>query len=182
MTLPIQLYNFFLCWMQVLRMFKRRIHPEGSIAAKEFIKSEKYNDMSNSSDSGGRNRNLMLMGGENRRFPQRSKLKDGTKNRKKYMDLPQYRMNDSDLRRNEEHWIKTDADCKYDFVFQTMVTYLDLVPPRTKHQTKNRKPNIQGKWGTTVKKHKKKWETLRTNNSGIEARFYYCTSKNWGNL
>lgn len=125
-------------------MFKRRIHPEGSIAAKEFIKSEKYNDMSNSSDSGGRNRNLMLMGGENRRFPQGSKLKEGTKHCKKYMDLPQYRLNDSDLRRNEEHWIKTDADCKYDFVFHTSGTYLDLVPPSTKHQTKNRKPNIQG--------------------------------------
>ncbi|KAM5582041.1 protein LAZY 1 [Rosa sericea] len=95
---------------KVLRMFQRRIHPEGSIAEKEFIKSKKYKDKSNSSNIGGCNRNLILMGAENRRLPHESKFKEGTKQCKKYMDWPQYRLNGSDLRRNEEHWIKTDAD------------------------------------------------------------------------
>ncbi|PQP94473.1 protein LAZY 1 isoform X2 [Prunus yedoensis var. nudiflora] len=95
---------------KILRMFHRRIHPESSTAAREFVEAEKYKDKNNSSAHGGRSENMMLMGRDNRRFPQGAMIKEGTEHCKKYMNLPQYRLSGSNFRRKGEHWIKTDAD------------------------------------------------------------------------
>ncbi|CAB4305841.1 unnamed protein product [Prunus armeniaca] len=105
---------------KILRMFHRRIHPESSTAAREFVDAEKYKDKNNSSAHGDCRENMMLMGRDNRRFPQGAMIKEGTEHCKKYMNLPQYRLSGSNFRRKGEHWIKTDADCKYHFISYTM--------------------------------------------------------------
>ncbi|XP_050101932.1 protein LAZY 1 [Malus sylvestris] len=95
---------------KVLRMFHRRIHPECSIAARESVKSEKYEKKNNSSAGSGCNENMMLMSGDNGRFPDGAMAKEGTENCKKFMNFPQYRQSGSSSRRKGEHWIKTDAE------------------------------------------------------------------------
>ncbi|KAM2203734.1 hypothetical protein ACFX1S_023461 [Malus domestica] len=96
---------------KVLRMFHRTIHPESSIAAREVVKSEKYKKKKIFSADSGCNENMMLKGGDNRRFPEGPLVKEGTENCKKYMNFPQYRLNGSTYGTRAEHWIKTDAEC-----------------------------------------------------------------------
>lgn len=114
-------------------MFHRRIHPESSTAAREFVDAEKYKDKNNSRTHGGCSENMMLVGRDNRRFPQGAMIKEGTEHCKKYMNLPQYRLSGSNFRRKGEHWIKTDADCKYHFISYTM-EYFDLFPLGLRNQ------------------------------------------------
>ena len=98
-------------------MFHRTIHPESSIAAREFVKSEKYKKKKIFSADSGCDENMMLMGGDNRRFPEGPMVKEGAENCKKYMNSPQYRLSGSTYGKRGEHWIKTDAECKYYFLY-----------------------------------------------------------------
>lgn len=93
-------------------MFHRKIHPENSIAEREFNKSRRCKTIGNSSD-GYRNGDLTHTTNNNRRFPWGSKSKEGILCYENNSELPKNGLNVSNSIRNGEHWIKTDADCKY---------------------------------------------------------------------
>lgn len=117
--------------MQVLRMFHRKIHPESSIAARELLKSEKCNLKNIRNESGYTNGNLIHLGGDNRKFPQESKTKDGKQYHKNQMKLPQHRLCSSNLSGKGEHWIKTDADCTYYFLY----FFIKIQHPHSDHSS-----------------------------------------------
>ncbi|XP_016747944.1 protein LAZY 1 isoform X1 [Gossypium hirsutum] len=88
---------------KVIKLFHRKIHPENSIAERE----SKMNNAPYSDND--------YTGGDNMRFPQGSRSKAGLGNNKKTISkLPQYGLTGcTAATENGEHWIKTDADCKY---------------------------------------------------------------------
>lgn len=90
--------------MQGLRLLKKKIHPERSIAEKIMSKSPTNKDITKHQDTG-----VTVPEKDNNKFPEmiNSKEKVTIMNIKK-----------DSLRRSHstgfgEHWIKTDADCKY---------------------------------------------------------------------
>lgn len=120
--------NFFMCGMQVLRMFHRKIHPESSIAAREFVESHKYKAKNAPGDGGCNNGDMMHLGEDNRGFTLRSMSNMGIQYCKTNLNPPE----DGRYRRNmnaKEHWIKTDADCKYHFICSTIMNFFIKIPP-----------------------------------------------------
>lgn len=98
-------------------MFHRKIHPESSTAAKEFFMSEKCNIKNTHNDGGYANENMMHLSGDNRRIYQELMSKEGKQCHKNQMNLPPNRMSSSNFSGKGEHWIKTDADCTYCFIY-----------------------------------------------------------------
>jgi len=89
--------------MQVLRMFYKKVHPERS-TAEEFTKSHNC-EIEKCSINGGCNKgNLTLQGQHNRALFNKEITNINPTNK---------RLNRSGLTQKREHWIKTDADCKY---------------------------------------------------------------------
>lgn len=99
--------------MQVLRMFHRKVHPENSMNAKDFIKSHKGkinnvpDDCCHEYDDG------------DPRNPEKSRFHSDTKSRKWSQHCKtnwkpiQDGVSCSSSTGKNEHWIKTDAECKY---------------------------------------------------------------------
>lgn len=93
-------------------MFHRKIHPEKSIAEKEFksrtnkIKSSPYEGVH--TDGG--------LDNDNKSSPPGCESKDQIEYHKIEKMLSQYGLRGSTSSGNREHWIKTDADCKYLFL------------------------------------------------------------------
>lgn len=98
--------------MQFLKMFHRKVHPENSIANKEFTESHKQKIKKTLQDD-GYNADLMYHDEGNRKFLPVSKSLQGTQCYQNNFKLPQHGLMDSNLSGNREYWIKTDADCKY---------------------------------------------------------------------
>ncbi|XP_034708345.1 protein LAZY 1 isoform X1 [Vitis riparia] len=86
---------------KVLRMFHGKIHPErNTAAAKEFkyeIKNALYDDGCDNRDE------------ESIKFPHGYISRDANQ----CLNLPQDMLSNSGSSGSREHWIKTDADCKY---------------------------------------------------------------------
>lgn len=82
--------------MQVIKLFHRKIHPENSIAERESkMNNAPYGDNDYTGGS-------------------RSKAGLGKNNKKTISKLPQFELTAcTAATENGEHWIKTDADCKY---------------------------------------------------------------------
>ncbi|XP_044503054.1 protein LAZY 1-like isoform X2 [Mangifera indica] len=92
---------------KIIQMFHRKIHPENSIAEKEFIKSHTKKINGNPRDGSCVNGGLMHSEKSNKKFPQGSTSKQG------YMAniiWPQYGLKGIASSGYREHWIKTDAD------------------------------------------------------------------------
>lgn len=93
-------------------MFHRKIHPENFIAEKELksrtnkISSIPYHGVH--TDRGLKN--------DNRSSPSGCESKEQTEYQKTNKMLSQYGLTGSTSSANREHWIKTDADCKYLFL------------------------------------------------------------------
>ncbi|KAK9272430.1 hypothetical protein L1049_002803 [Liquidambar formosana] len=98
---------------KIQRIFHRKIHPESSTAAKEFKKSNKYEINNNPYNGGYHNGDSSLPNEDNRRFSQESMSKEGVKCHNTYSNLPQNGLSSSGSSENREHWITTDAECKY---------------------------------------------------------------------
>ncbi|KAL5581396.1 hypothetical protein UlMin_013838 [Ulmus minor] len=87
---------------KVLRMFHRKIHPESSMAAREFVRSKKCKVKNTPKEGGCANGDLIQ---------KVVNAKEGTGCCKNNMNSTQYSsLNYSNLRGKEEHWIKIDAD------------------------------------------------------------------------
>ncbi|KAK1566664.1 hypothetical protein Q3G72_002585 [Acer saccharum] len=97
---------------KVIQMFHRKIHPEKTVAEKEFAKSHK-SKTNTPYDDGYVGRGLMLLDKDNRGFPQGSKSKEWAQYCKNNKKLLQDGISCNTSSGNKEHWIKTDADCKY---------------------------------------------------------------------
>lgn len=96
-------------------MFHRKIYPENS-TEKECIKLHRKKIKGSTSCAGGY---AAADGGpehsdkSKKRFPQGSKSKEGAQYYMTNMKWPQFGLSSSTSSGNREHWIKTDADCKY---------------------------------------------------------------------
>nr|KYP40927.1 hypothetical protein KK1_037720 [Cajanus cajan] len=100
--------------MQVLRMFNRKVYPESLINGKDFIKSDKgeiknlppesfheYNNENSTNPEKGK------------RFQSDTKSRKWSQHYKTNWNPPQPGLICSSSTGNNEHWIKTDAECKY---------------------------------------------------------------------
>ncbi|XWS32620.1 hypothetical protein CRYUN_Cryun22dG0005800 [Craigia yunnanensis] len=97
---------------KVIKLFHRKIHPESSIAEREF-KNLHRNKMNNAPYNDGEytDGEQMHQDKDKKWFPQRSRSKTGIQNYKSISKLPQYGVNGcTAASANGEHWIKTDAD------------------------------------------------------------------------
>lgn len=90
--------------MQVLRVFHRKVYPEGLLAEKQFSVAEKDNDKSIS----GENR----AGNEAIREKKRSLEMADLNKEMTPSELFPRRVKSDATEENREHWIKTDAECK----------------------------------------------------------------------
>ncbi|PON61279.1 regulator of nonsense transcript protein [Parasponia andersonii] len=100
---------------KVLRMFHRKIHPESSVAAREFIRSKKCKAKITPNESGCTHGhgNLIPLGVENRRFPQvPTSMKETQCGKNNMNSTRQSSLSCNNLGGKEEHWIKIDEDCK----------------------------------------------------------------------
>ncbi|KAJ9189725.1 hypothetical protein P3X46_000982 [Hevea brasiliensis] len=93
---------------KVLRMLHRKVHPENSLAEKEFTKfhEEKIKTLDHNAD-------LVHQNEDNRKFLLGSKSMERLQCYKNNLKLSQYGLSGSNSSGNGEYWIKTDADCKY---------------------------------------------------------------------
>ena len=99
--------------MQVLRIFHRKIHPESSMAEREFVSPVKCQAKDTPKDGGHTNGNLKHLGKDNRRFPQASMSMEGIHYSTNKMIPPQLsNLSCNNLKGKGEHWIKIDDDCK----------------------------------------------------------------------
>ena len=89
-------------------MFHKKVHPEGSNTEEQFNKSHKCQIKKNSIDS-GYNTGALAFQDKYNKSPRRSMLKKEITNLNKTQEM----LNSSGLNKKREHWIKTDADCKY---------------------------------------------------------------------
>ncbi|KAK8978840.1 hypothetical protein V6N11_034748 [Hibiscus sabdariffa] len=97
--------------LQVIKLFHRKIHPESSIA-------EGGSKMNNAPY----NVDQIQQAKDNTRFPQGSRSMAGLRNGNTISKLPQYGVAGCiAASENGEHWIKTDADCKYRKVDQLLL-------------------------------------------------------------
>lgn len=97
--------------MQVMKMLHRKIHPENNVADKEFVKS--YKEKKIISYDGGYGGGSIEQLEKNDKSFQGSKPKEWTEYCKNNRNLQQNEYSCSISGGNKEHWIKTDADCKY---------------------------------------------------------------------
>ena len=96
--------------MQILQMFHRKVHPESSMAARISGKPHR-NDIKNKINYSNDDR--VLPNEDIRVFPQRTLSKESIQRFKSHSNSPQVTLSGIDSNGNREHWIKTDADCKY---------------------------------------------------------------------
>ena len=104
-----------MCGMQVIRVFHKKIHPESSIAAREFVNSHKYK-VKKAPSGGYNNGDQMNLGEDNDGLTLEPMSKMGIQCCKTNLNAPRDGLHDSNLSA-KEHWIMTDADCKYQFFF-----------------------------------------------------------------
>ncbi|XP_024031823.1 protein LAZY 1 [Morus notabilis] len=96
---------------KVMRMFHRKIHPESSMAEREFVRSKKCKSKNTPKEVGCASGNLIHLSGDNKRFPQGSMSMEGVHCSKKNVNSPQESsLNCNNLRGKGEHWIKIDDD------------------------------------------------------------------------
>ena len=110
-----------MCGMQVIRVFHKKIHPESSIAAREFVNSHKYK-VKKAPSGGYNNGDQMNLGEDNDGLTLEPMSKMGIQCCKTNLNAPRDGLHDSNLSA-KEHWIMTDADCKYQFFFFGLVNY-----------------------------------------------------------
>lgn len=103
-------------------MFHKKIHPETTIAAREFANSHTYK-ANNAPNGCYNNKEHMYPGADNNGFTLGSSSKMGIPCHKSNLKPPQDRLHGSNLSA-KEHWIKTDADCKYQFMCFTITKHL----------------------------------------------------------
>lgn len=125
-----------MCGMQVIRVFHRKIHPESTIAEREFVNSHKYKVKKAPSGSYN-NGDQMHWGEDNDAFTLEPMSKMGSHRYKTNLNPPQDGLHDGNLSA-KEHWIMTDADCKYQFFFfwfgklrMHQVSYESKISPST---------------------------------------------------
>lgn len=115
-----------MCGMQVIRIFQKKIHPESSIAGREFVDSHKYK-VKNAPNGSYNNGDQMHLDEDNDGFTLGSMSNMRIPCCKTNLNPPQ-----DGLHGNlsaKEHWIKTDADCKYQFICFTISKYRGKIPP-----------------------------------------------------
>ncbi|XP_044466543.1 protein LAZY 1-like [Mangifera indica] len=121
---------------KVMRMFRRKVHPENSIVEKVFTKSHAEKINRNPQDGTFANGAVMHSDKNDKSFPLVPKSKEGTQYYMNNRKCPQYGLKGTTSSGNREHWIKTDADCKYQlyaFFFSLYITLrqLDRTQPMT---------------------------------------------------
>lgn len=82
----------------------KKIHPERSIAEKKMSKSPYNKDITKHQDTG-----VTVLEKHNNKFPEMIILKEKVTT----MNIKNDSLHTSHSTRFGEHWIKTDADCKY---------------------------------------------------------------------
>ncbi|XP_042970118.1 protein LAZY 1-like [Carya illinoinensis] len=93
---------------KVIRMFHKKIHPETTIAARDFADSH-TNKVNNAPNRCYNNKEHMYPGADNNGFTLGSMSKMGIPCHKSNLKPPQDRLHGSNLSA-KEHWIKTDAE------------------------------------------------------------------------
>ena len=107
-------FNFNQCGLQVIKLFHRKIHPESSIAEREFKNLHRNKINAPYNDGDYTDGEQMHQDKDKKLFPQGSRPKAGTQNYKFISKLHRYGVTDyTAASANGEHWIKTDANCKY---------------------------------------------------------------------
>lgn len=109
------IFNY--CGLQVIKLFHRKVHPESSIAERES-KNLNRNKVSKApyNDDDYTDGDQIHQDKNNRWFRQgsRSKAAGGTHDYETISKLPQSGLTGcTAASAYGEHWIKTDADCKY---------------------------------------------------------------------
>lgn len=105
-------------------MFHRKVHPENSTGAQKCDKYQKKKTM-NEGEGEGEEDILMMQ-------PKRAVLSTENYMRQyKIQPNPLLGSCEEDSSENKEHWIKTDADCKYKVVvlFATSIYHMDPLHP-----------------------------------------------------
>ncbi|GMY13051.1 protein LAZY 1 isoform X2 [Fagus crenata] len=93
---------------KVIRVFHKKIHPESSIAAREFVNSHKYK-VKKAPSGGYNNGDQMNLGEDNDGLTLEPMSKMGIQCCKTNLNAPRDGLPDSNLSA-KEHWIMTDAD------------------------------------------------------------------------
>lgn len=97
-------------------MFHRKVHPETAID--KSGKTQKHENKKKMMNDGSHNikGDLFYAEEDNMGQPRRSLPKDIMKNYKRQMNPLQFALGSGDSFGNREHWIKTDAECKYSYI------------------------------------------------------------------
>ncbi|XP_062105408.1 protein LAZY 1 [Humulus lupulus] len=96
---------------KVMHMFHRKIHPESSVDAREFIRSKKCTAKITPNEGGYTNGNLVHKGGDNRRCCQGlPSIRETQSRRNKLNSAQQSSLSCNNLRGKGEHWINIDED------------------------------------------------------------------------
>lgn len=93
-------------------MFHRKVHPESSTTLDKSGKNLKQESKKKMVNAGNQNRGDLVYSDEDCGVPRRSK--DIMRNLfRGQMNPHQLELVSGDSSGNKEHWIRTDADCKY---------------------------------------------------------------------
>lgn len=93
-------------------MFHRKVHPESSEAATQNPNKAHKNETKNN-DVGNTSGDQFLSDEDIILIPQRATSKRNIRRYKSQSNPTQFTLSSCDSNENREHWIKTDADCKY---------------------------------------------------------------------
>ena len=98
-------------------MFHRKVHPENSTATQKSNKSYKTENKKKIINNGDNNYGDQVFPDEEIiSYPKRALLKESIRRYKSQSNPPQFTLGSGDSNGNREHWIKTDADCKYKYI------------------------------------------------------------------
>ena len=98
-------------------MFHRKVHPENSIATQKSNKTQKTENKKKLTHNGDyHNGDQVPPDEEIVSYPKMALSKESIRRYKSQSNPPQFTLSSSDSNGNREHWIKTDADCKYRFI------------------------------------------------------------------
>lgn len=106
---------------QILQIFHRKVHPESSIMTKKASKTGKIEKKDHTALVGGND--LSGTGGSTLATLKGECRKEDILNVSFCTDPPSNAFSGCDSNINREHWIKTDADCKYPFTIHSDAIY-----------------------------------------------------------
>ena len=112
-------------------MFQRKVHPENSSVSPKSDKHQKNENKKKIIKDGDHNKSEVLHPEEDimlHLHPKRTLAKESMRHShyKSQSNPPQFTFGSEDSSENREHWIRTDADCKYTIIVRTPIHRFSL--------------------------------------------------------